>query len=683
MAIDHLRIISRIRPNAGWPTRTGLEQLGVVAAAAVLAAFFLIAYFHHPALPLSNEQLGWFKWFDQERYYNAAVAWAHGNLDPALHWYLPGYSLMGAPFARFMPLHTFLIPNLVCVLLSLWLFAKITARLAPELPCAKLLGAVVFLVCTAFKPEILDVWVAPNSTTGSTPLIYGALLATLIFVETPRPRYAFLAALLACAIAAFRPTDAVPLVAAIGVVMLVTMLRARLSLALAGAVVGAALLGALLSLGSLAIAYLSIYGFRESGYMQIGNMIGFEWHLLPVRFIMLVIDPRPTLMDGEGLAGRFPWVIPGLIGSIALLVFPPVRSRRLIEVLFASAILMHIAIYCAFRDLHPINLIRFTNYHYFKWIFPILALYAVRLAFNVAAGRERLRLTAAAVVTAAVLFPWRVELRALPAGDAPPAKFENNTVSFRTDLTDVQNTVLVAAADAANDTAVDELTIAGRTWGGLIDFRVYAQPSGLMLAMLRPFGRGEAVLKVDPRITLNPEVDPLNARLQIVAGLPCLLWSERPVCQGNDLLPAPLFPASGSLTLDNMASRYFTVGWSFIQDGGIWTDGRLAGLRFRMKDTPSSLPLQIAIDAAAYMPPGGDPRQVRLQVNAHPIKAWTLPTGGKTTLTATIPAEIVSEKPDITVSLRIDNPKSPHDASSESRDVRLLGLFVSSMTLKY
>lgn len=683
MAIGQTSVIAPVRVNSDWRSGIRIERVGLLVAAALLAACYIVAYLRHPALPLSNEQLGWFKWFDQERYYNAAVAWANGNLDPALHWYLPGYSLMGAPFAKFIPLHTFLIPNLICLLVSLWLFAKITARLASELPFARLLGALVFLVCTAFKPEILEVWVAPNSTTGSTPLIYGALLTTLVFIEIPAPRYAFWAALLACAVATFRPTDAMPVIAAVGVAMLVTMVRTRLSLGLIARVIAAAALGALLSLGFLAIVYLSIYGFRENGYLQIGNMIGFEWHLLPIRIIMIVIDPRPILMDGEGLAGRFAWVIPGLVGSISLLIFPPVRSRRLADFVIVSAMLLHLAIYCAFRDLHPINLIRFTNYHYFKWIFPILALYALRLAFNLLAGRARGWLTTTAAITTLVLFSWRVELRALPIGDAPAAKFANNTVAFRTDLSSVQNTVLVAANDAANDTTADELTIGGRTWGGLIDFRIYPQPSGLMLAVLRPFAQGDAALTVAPQITLNPAVAPINARLQIVPGLPCLMWSERAACQGADLLPSPEFPTSGKLKLDGSVSRYYTVGWSFNQEGGTWTDGRLVGLRFRLKDIPAGAPFHLEMEAAAYMPPGADPLRVRLQINAHPITQWTLETGAKTMLTATIPAELISEKPDITLNFRIDNARSPHDAASESKDTRKLGLFVSSLTLKF
>jgi hypothetical protein len=388
-------------------------------------------------------------------------------------------------------------------------------------------------------------------------------------------------------------------------------------------------------------------------------------------------------MDGEGLAGRFPWVIPGLIGCIALIIVPPIRSRRMVECVVVGAILLHIAIYCVFRDLQPINLIRFTNYHYFKWLFPFLALYAVRLAFNLLAGRERLRLTATAVLTALIVFPWRVELRALPSGDAPPATFADNTVSFQTDLSTVQNTVLIAATDANKDSTNGLLTVAGRSWGGLVDFRVYPQPSGMMLAVLRPLGRGEAILKADPGIKLNPEIAPINARLQIVFGLPCLVLSERPVCQATDLIPAPPFPADRKLTLDAAATRYQTTGWSFDQPDGTWTDGRLVGLRFHLNDVPAGSALQFKMDAAAYMPPGAGPLQVRLQVNAHPVQQWTLASGAKTTLSATIPPEFVGEKRDINLSLRIDNARSPAESGPGSRDTRKLGLFVNAMSLAF
>ena len=68
----------------------------------------LRAYKRHPSHPHIGGDPGWWTWFDQERYFAAATAWSQGNLDPAQHWYLPGYALLGAPFIRLISVHAYL-----------------------------------------------------------------------------------------------------------------------------------------------------------------------------------------------------------------------------------------------------------------------------------------------------------------------------------------------------------------------------------------------------------------------------------------------------------------------------------------------------------------------------------------------------------------------------------------------
>jgi len=55
----------------------------------------------------------WQAWSDQSRYLQSAQAWATLNLDPALHHYPPGYSLLAAPFVYLMPALPFVVPDLL------------------------------------------------------------------------------------------------------------------------------------------------------------------------------------------------------------------------------------------------------------------------------------------------------------------------------------------------------------------------------------------------------------------------------------------------------------------------------------------------------------------------------------------------------------------------------------------
>lgn len=657
-----------------------LNELALLTTAAAAAALYLAAHTAHPARPRSLQQLGWFTWFDQERYYKAALAWAHGNFDAAQHWYLPGYSFMAAPFAWPMPLQPFLIVNLVCLLLSLWLCSQLAAQLAPELPFARFMGAAVFLGCSALTPTMLEVWVVPNSTSGSTPIIYACLLAAVRFVQKPwRARYAFVAALAGCSVAAFRPTDALPLLTAAATGMGSALLLARTSWQAASRTVLAAVAGATLSLGLLLAAYLAIYGFKESGYVWISKALGFEWRLLPLRWVMLFLDPRPLLPDGEGMFHRFFWIAPGLAGCAAILASSATRSRRLADGIVVAAIVLHIAIYCVYRDLHPPNLFRFTNYHYFKWIVPILGLYAVRFAWALLAGPHRLRSASVGAMTLMVLMPWRGELRALPRDKVSTAV--GDTITFNADLSDVRNTLLVAGVNVLEDTHRNVLAMGGVKWG-FFDLRLYAQPGGFMVALLRPVGTGDGTFTVKPPVMLRPGTDSLVARQTIVFGLPCLFSPERPACWPMELIRPADFPLNRVLTFDGADIPYLVTGWSLTQSGGRWTEGGMVSLRLRLQGPAPNTPLRLELETIPFVPAGSAPLAVRLQVNGQQLAAWRFPKGDQATLGASISPELIGPDKDINIVLRIDNPRSSSETSPDSTDTRKLGLFVRTLRLR-
>ena len=77
------------------------------------AAVYIWAHAVHGLGPRSSVPPdGWWHWSDQGRYVRAALAWASGDLDPARHWYLPGYPLLGAAFAWLTPAQPFYLPDL-------------------------------------------------------------------------------------------------------------------------------------------------------------------------------------------------------------------------------------------------------------------------------------------------------------------------------------------------------------------------------------------------------------------------------------------------------------------------------------------------------------------------------------------------------------------------------------------
>jgi len=75
---------------------------------------YAVFYLNYYALPTAaNPQPnGWWGWFDQGEYYKTTVNLAHGQLQPSTYWY--GYSALGALFYHILPLHPYLLPNLLC-----------------------------------------------------------------------------------------------------------------------------------------------------------------------------------------------------------------------------------------------------------------------------------------------------------------------------------------------------------------------------------------------------------------------------------------------------------------------------------------------------------------------------------------------------------------------------------------
>ena len=341
--------------------RRDAERAAILVIALLMTGVYLWSYRQHPSHPHVAGSPGWWAWFDQERYFAAATAWSQGNLDPAKHWYLPGYPILAAPFVPLLSVHAFLVPNLACLLLSFWLFSRISGVLAGHLRHARLLGAALFGLVTVASPLGRDIWVVPWSTTGSVPLVYSSLLAGILFCRTPeRWALAFAAGLAGGLVAAFRPVDVLPIALGCALGAAFAGLHAgRFAPIIKGAV--AAIAGVVAAVCLLGAMYLPIYGLHESGYIIASSMIGFDWRLIPLHWVTLVLDARPLLEDSQGLVEAFPWVALGLGGLVVFLVLPLVGIDRSVHLTVASAAVAHILIYMAYRDLHPGGLFRFLE----------------------------------------------------------------------------------------------------------------------------------------------------------------------------------------------------------------------------------------------------------------------------------------------------------------------------------
>ncbi len=503
-------------------TRT-LTALALVATAIV----FLVSHHLDPLHPTGTTvRNGFWWWTDQHRYLEAALAWARGDLNPAEHWYFPGYPLLAAPFVFLRTGDPFMIPDLLCTLATLACCAALTRRLAPDHPWASVFGALAFTVIFMASDWFRESWIIPWSTTPIVPLTLAAILLVFRFQDAPTPRLAFLIGLTAASVALFRPTDALVLIIICPIFVLVASMRrtARglLRIILAG------MLGGIVPLTTLLAIHLAVHGWTKGSYLIESANTGFEWRLVPFRWVTIVISPHGVFPDGAGLAQRFPWFAPGiaaLVAGVAGLLDGRWR-RHLVVATFVTTDMMF---YLAYRDLHPQGLWRFNNYHYFKPVLSILAVYNVLLALRLAVSRRRIMLLSTTVVAVVALFAWRADWRP-SLGLADPLVTGPHALSLTNDLHGPLDAVLIPARGSFDAIyGGDNHLQVGETELSENDgFKAVPVAGGMLLEPLRSIGSGIATFTTDPGIDLQSTPKPIVGHLGLKFGFPCWLSLEAP-----------------------------------------------------------------------------------------------------------------------------------------------------------
>ncbi len=461
--------------------------------------------------------MGWWAWWDQGFYQRAAVAWANGVTDPVFHWYLPGYPLLGAAFVHVTPADPFLLPNLASFLGTLWLFCGLASRLLKDVPLRIPVACGLFIAASAFSPRVLWSWVVPWTTTPETVCIFGALFGAMRLVEGGKRRDAFLTGLATAAIAGFRPADAGMVGLAICAVAGPTLLprHRRTTRTLAAAAAGGALIPLLVFGG----AYLATWGMRPSSYLVLSSQIGFEPRLLALRWVTLMLDPRPLYPGGRGLAEVFFWILPGFAGMAAALLttrHAAAVSHRLV----IGALVGDIVLFLMYRDLHPTGLWDHGNYHYFKWTLPLLALYAFRL-LPTAINRDRRRVaaTAAACFIIPALSCWQAGTALI---EPLQTDKEGPSITIGSGLRPVSAMVLVPGHGLGAPPVVDGIaeTANGTVLRYGFDFVIYGMEEMLRIVPLRPLPPEPTTVRFSKGTSLNQEPTPLLVRQTITWSRP-------------------------------------------------------------------------------------------------------------------------------------------------------------------
>jgi hypothetical protein len=529
-----------------------------VAVAAALAAAGLFAFNYLQYLPpFLHPGSGWYTWWDQGWYLKSALAFAQGDYSPGSHWYLPGYSLLGAVSSIIAPIDPFLFPNILCLLISLYFFLEIAKALGVNHTFA----ALAFLGATLVSPLMAVVWVEPWSSTAATPLTLGCVWAAIRFAGSPTPKTSFACAFLSGLLFSVRPGDAAVLLGAETLLMAAALLRAPQAASAIRIMFVAGTAGLSLAVLPLVALHVSIYGWHLSPYMQLGTDIGFEPRLLFVRWVSIFIDPRPLLSQGSGLSSAFIWVLPGLAGmAYALLAHGKKRIEHLM--LIVPSVLMT-AGYLCFRDLNQPNIWTYHNYHYFKTTMLVLALYGLLVVqFSIQAFDKKSLATSLAMVLA--LSWWRIELEPSGNDEAWNTKDARMSGMFNlgAGLARLDNVYFLAVDGARPDSSVGlrsdrvsaaaegsvmaasiyvspvSIEIGGRELAPVLDYKLMHRGRGFLVVPLRSLPNGAAILSVgEPLSKENVWVRSFTQRAIFAA--PCWVpWSS---CDLSEFAPNKRF----------------------------------------------------------------------------------------------------------------------------------------------
>lgn len=349
--------------------------------AGFLLLIYLLVYWNHPAVP-SAASVGWWQWFDQGFYLSAAKDLALLNFDRAQHFNFPGYPFLGAFFYRLMPLHPFLLVNLLSFLIVFWTFVAFAKDYV-----SRSLAIGLFLASVLLNPTIFGHYIKPWTT---TPV--AACFGLMIWIVGKKDRkwlhflaFSFCAGL----IFSLRPGDVVmtfPLYAALFWKEFGLRRRQPIStwipvflLLLAGGLIGISI-----SIG----LNLRIFGAASGSYLDAVANNGIYFADFPQKFVSIFLDSKPIFgLESGALLRNNPWIIVGFLGIVLAWM-----RRDMLLICISLSFFIQLFIYLSYSDLLPNGMWRFGNLHYFKWTFPFYALYAALacLELRTKEGRRRL-----------------------------------------------------------------------------------------------------------------------------------------------------------------------------------------------------------------------------------------------------------------------------------------------------
>jgi len=665
-----------------------------VAVLMVTIAYF-VGYVSHRYAPGNDSQypLGWWGWFDQGKYLLAVNSIAQLDFSPEKYFYPPLYPMLGSLFVPWLDKHPFLLINFVCLLwfcaVFIWLASRYISRW----------GAVALLLVSVLANyRIFEHFLIPWTSTLCTALlsvgIYGMLKLRdnpnrpAALVPAPSVVASFGISLAIGLIAALRPADAV-----VGGVLwlgymgrIIQLLRASgtawlapFSRIFAGSAVGI-LIGPALFIGFNYLVFGSILG----SYIQVNAANGFFPADLAEKFVSLFLDGYSLYLEPKsGLIDHYPWLALSLIGLVFVILCGDWVLRTI-----ALAMCVQFVLYLPYGDLLPNGLWRYFNIHYFKWMFPYLALFAWSLvAFLVRqwnASKKSFATQFGIVSVSLVLLlsfraqvdfrPVNLSVNSAPDTEGQALSWElGNTVTDLIDITGLQGGFTDVYFGE------HELWADGHELRRVRDFRVLPAPWGVRVLFNRPLTAQS--VKFRPDVRLSRAASGLRADVGIYGfglGVPKPFWNEQ------DALPIPIYKLGQIVDFSAQGNSplYSREGWSNPEPWGRWTVGRKARLRLRL-DSPQTKPLLLRLNMNAFVNEKHSEQKVDIALNGNVLRHLVLHAGHDDKpqeAVVEIPANVLGDKGQLDFLFATPDSMSPKKLGI-SGDSRTLGVGIVSFQL--
>jgi hypothetical protein len=482
-----------------------------------LALFaYCVCYLSVNSLPGNGDLKGWWGWYDQGEYLRSARAFTEWDFFWKKHQYPPLYPVMGALFVKFVPTHPFFFFNVAAFLTFVFVFERVARQYVSQIEAFALV-----ILGVLFNATVMDNFAIPWTTTG-TALIYSFTIYQLMkrldsayrlkpLSRELRAAFAFSAVFSLEVIC--RPVDAGAAAIFYPAYLYSTFVKLREAKApsvtrylfLQCFVMG---VGLCVGLGLFMLFNWTLSGRVLGGYLQsTASYSGYFPFDIPRRAFFLFFDSDTVfLAPRSSIADRFPWLVLSAAGLL-LAVF---KGNALLRVL-AAVLVWQFFLYAAYGDLTPISMWRWLNVHYFKWMFPYLALFAwlairwtVRSLSWGAPGRAA-GSVAALVLAVAIILSVKFRVATSPM-EATMVSGYSQQIEFkphgtRLDFLDIRG--IKGSFDEVYGGG-HVMVADGRLLKNGRDFRMLQAPWGARIQFNRTIHPSEMLLIPDERVQIQP-----------------------------------------------------------------------------------------------------------------------------------------------------------------------------------